>query len=250
MSEKEKMMSNMDVHGKLNLKMVVFVVRKGMGTKVSTEARKCGATRRVVLYGKGTAPKKVYLDILGIEYEPEKEIVLMLAQKKCLKNLLETITQLSHIDRPGQGIGFVIDVSQYAGWLNFPQEMPEGDKDQEDHMSEKKGIEFDLIITIVNRDNACEVVTSSKRAGAEGGTIIAGRGSGIHDNKKIFGILVEPEKEIVLTLVDKNISAEVLKRITHDLKLDEPGHGVAFLMKVEETAGICHLCHLQKPLKP
>ncbi len=111
-------------------------------------------------------------------------------------------------------------------------------------MSEAKGIEFDLIITIVPKGEACEVVIASKRAGAEGGTIISGRGSGIHDNKKIFGILVEPEKEVVLTLVDRKIAASVMQKIAQDLHLDEPGKGVAFLMKVEETAGICHLCHL------
>lgn len=113
-------------------------------------------------------------------------------------------------------------------------------------MPENNGIDFDLIVTIVEKGNACEVVAASKNAGAEGGTIISGRGTGIHDNKKIFGILVEPEKEVVFTLVDRRMAPTVLKNISAQLNLDQPGHGVAFLLRVEETAGICHLCHLQK----
>ena len=115
---------------------------------------------------------------------------------------------------------------------------------------ETNGIEFDLIISIVEKGRACEVVAASKKAGAEGGTIISGRGSGIHDNKKVFGILVEPEKELVLTLVDRTIAPQTMQAISTALGLDQPGNGIAFLLKVEETAGICHLCHLQKIIKP
>jgi nitrogen regulatory protein P-II 1 len=104
-----------------DMKLLVFVVKKGMGSKVSLEAKKYGAMRRVVLLGKGTAPKKIYLDFLGIDYEPEKEIVIMLAEKKCVKDLMEALTRFSHIDQPGHGIAFVIDVAKHSGWLNLLQ---------------------------------------------------------------------------------------------------------------------------------
>jgi nitrogen regulatory protein P-II 1 len=104
-----------------NMKLIVFVVKKGMGSKVSLEARKYGAMRRVVLLGKGTAPKKIYLDFLGIDYEPEKEIVIMIVEKKCLKDLIAALTKFSHIDQPGQGIAFVIDIAEHSGWLNLLQ---------------------------------------------------------------------------------------------------------------------------------
>lgn len=113
-----------------------------------------------------------------------------------------------------------------------------------------EGIEFDLIVSIVEKGRACEVVAASKKAGAEGGTILSGRGSGIHDNKKVFGIILEPEKELVLTLVDRSIASQTMQAISSALNLDQPGNGITFLLKVEETAGICHLCHLQKITKP
>lgn len=102
-------------------------------------------------------------------------------------------------------------------------------------------IKFDLIVTIVNRGGAIDVVEASKRAGAEGGTIINGRGSGIHETAKLFGIPIEPEKDIVLTLIDHAKTDQVLQAITEEVGLNEAGKGIAFVLDVERTVGICHL---------
>ena len=84
---------------------------------------------------------------------------------------------------------------------------------------------FELIVTIVNKGFAEDVVDAAKEAGAEGGTILKGRGTGIHENGKLFGMTIEPEKEIILSAVN----------------LDKPHTGIAFVLDVEKTIGICHL---------
>jgi nitrogen regulatory protein PII len=99
---------------------------------------------------------------------------------------------------------------------------------------------YELIVTIVNKGNANAVVDASKKAGAEGGTIIYGRGSGIHEKTMLFSLMIEPEKEIVLTLIKADITERVLESIISETNLNEPGNGVAFVMDVEATAGICH----------
>jgi nitrogen regulatory protein PII len=108
-------------------------------------------------------------------------------------------------------------------------------------MSENGLIDFDLIVTIVNKGFAEEVVEASKKAGAEGGTIINGRGTGIHENAKILGIPIEPEKEIVLTIIDRTKVSEVLEAVRKAVDLNKPGKGVAFILEIEKTVGICHL---------
>ncbi len=109
-------------------------------------------------------------------------------------------------------------------------------------MSEKS-VRYDLVITIVNKGYATDVVQASKKAGAEGGTIIHGRGTGVHEETKIFGIPIEPEKELVLTLIDHQKTEQVLKAITEEMELDEPGKGIAFVLDVKKVAGICHRCN-------
>lgn len=102
-------------------------------------------------------------------------------------------------------------------------------------------IKYDLIITIVNKGKSEKVVEASRRAGAEGGTILFGRGTGINEKAKLFGITIEPEKEIILTLIDREITEKVVEAITEDVELNKPGKGIAFVLEVESIAGICHV---------
>ncbi len=108
-------------------------------------------------------------------------------------------------------------------------------------MSNKKEMNFQLIVTIVNKGHCGKVIDSSLEAGAEGGTIISGRGSGIHEKAKIFSFNIEPEKDIVLTLVPADRTEKVLEAIVNETKLNEPGNGIAFVLDVEKTTGINHL---------
>jgi len=58
-----------------------------------------------------------------------------------------------------------------------------------------------LIVTIVHKGWGSTVLEAAVASGARGGTVIPGRGAGINEKEKIFGMSIEPEKEIVLTLV-------------------------------------------------
>jgi len=100
--------------------------------------------------------------------------------------------------------------------------------------------EHDLIVTIVEKGKAEDVIEFSKKGGAEGGTILGGRGAGIHDTTKILGILIEPEKEVVLTLIHKEKTEAVLDAIHKGMELDKPGHGIAFVVDVPKVVGITH----------
>ena len=102
-------------------------------------------------------------------------------------------------------------------------------------------IDYDLIVTIINKGFAEQVVEASKKAGAEGGTILQGRGTGIREKAKLFNIVIEPEKEVVLTLIDRKKTEKVLEAIMKSGQLDKPGKGIAFVMEVERTVGINHL---------
>lgn len=100
--------------------------------------------------------------------------------------------------------------------------------------------EHDLIVTIVEKGKAEDVIDFSKKGGAEGGTILGGRGAGIHETTKILGILIEPEKEVVLTLIHKDKTDSVLNEIHKGMELDKPGHGIAFVVDVPRVVGITH----------
>ena len=58
-----------------------------------------------------------------------------------------------------------------------------------------------VIITIVRKGMAAKIVKASKEAGAEGGTIVYGLGTGVHETENFLGITLEPEKEMIITLI-------------------------------------------------
>ena len=97
---------------------------------------------------------------------------------------------------------------------------------------------YDLIITIVKKGFSENVLQASREAGAEGGTIIFGRGAGIHESAKILGIPIEPEKEIVMILSEKNSTDQIVEAIRTQMKIDEPGKGVLFILDVNKTYGL------------
>lgn len=101
-------------------------------------------------------------------------------------------------------------------------------------------LQYDLIITIINKGLSSDVIDASTAAGAEGGTILHGRGSGIHDTAKLFGIRIEPEKEVVLTLIDHTITDKVVDAISKKVNIHKPGKGIVFVIDIQQVVGINH----------
>jgi nitrogen regulatory protein PII len=102
--------------------------------------------------------------------------------------------------------------------------------------------QLSLIISIVRNGWGDKVLEASCKAGAEGGTVMLGRGVGVHEKWKILGIPVEPEKEIVLSLTYPDKKDAILEAIVSSGELDKPGHGIAFVLPVEKLVGVAHRC--------
>ncbi len=103
----------------------------------------------------------------------------------------------------------------------------------------------DLIVTIIKKGYAERIIEASREAGAEGATIMFGRGTGVHEQKKLLGIPIEPEKEIIFTVVPAEISGRVLEAIIKAGKLERPATGIAFVLELKKVAGVVHLLREQ-----
>ncbi len=99
----------------------------------------------------------------------------------------------------------------------------------------------DLIVTIIKKGWADRVVRASKEAGAEGGTILDGSGTGIHEQKKLLGLSIDPQKDIVLTIIHKEITDKVLSAIVGACNLEKPATGLSFVVELKKVVGIVHL---------
>lgn len=99
---------------------------------------------------------------------------------------------------------------------------------------------YDLIMTIVNRGFADQVVDAARKAGANGGTVFYARGTGIHEMEKFFAISIQPEKEVVLSLVKHEETQAIMHSIVDAAGLKTAGKGLAFALPVSDVAGITH----------
>lgn len=95
-----------------------------------------------------------------------------------------------------------------------------------------------LIIALVNTGFTELVMDAARSEGAQGGTVVHARGTGNKEMEKRFGIVITPDKEMVLILVNEKISDKILKAIYDKAGLQTKGQGIAFSLPVEDVVGL------------
>lgn len=209
--------------------LLSLIVNLGMGSKVVKIAKTHGIKGATILLGMGTV-KSHLLEILGI-YEIRKEIVLMIAEKEIAYSALDTLSQKLSLSKPNHGIAFTVSVSNLLGTKNCTYN---------NLIESKKGEKamYNAIFVVVDKGKAEEVIDAANAAGSRGGTIINGRGSGIHETSKLFSMEIEPEKEIVMILSKNDTTEAIVSSIRKELNIDEPGKGIIFVLDVNKTYGL------------
>lgn len=101
---------------------------------------------------------------------------------------------------------------------------------------------FKLIIAFVDDDKTREVMQAARDSGATGATIIGNaRGEGLHPAKSFFGLALDSQRDVVLFLVERHLSREILETICRVAKFDDqPGTGIAMQVDVEDAVGVSH----------
>lgn len=98
-----------------------------------------------------------------------------------------------------------------------------------------------MLVAIVERGYCETVMKAAKTAGAKGGTVLHGRGTGSLDATKVLGITIEPEKDIVLIVTDKSIRKDIMKAIYQEVGLTTEGKGIVISLPVEDIIGLSSL---------
>jgi nitrogen regulatory protein P-II 1 len=98
-------------------------------------------------------------------------------------------------------------------------------------------MKFKLVMTMVSPEITNDVISAAKSAGATGDVIIPARGSG-SNQARFMGITLEDKTDIILFVVEEHTVNKVLKAITVDCKLCDPGKGIAIVLAIEKVAGL------------
>ncbi len=107
-------------------------------------------------------------------------------------------------------------------------------------MSEDQGFRYltdlRLITCIVERGKADDVAKAAMAAGAPAATIYFARGSGIRERLSLMlKIAISPEKEVIDTVVPREVSEAVFQAMVDAGRLETPGKGFIFMLPVSKA---------------
>ena len=217
---------------KRDCEIIIVIVNTGKADKVIKAAKEKGVTGATVILGRGSADNKI-LQFLGLS-DTRKEIIFMVVHDSIAKLTLQHLKEKFHFDKPNHGIAFTFKLDHILG-LHALYRLESSEQTINGGINNKM---YKAIFTIVDRGKAEAVIDSAKNAGAKGGTIINGRGSGIHEQQTLFSFPIDPEKEIVLVIAETDNTEKIVKSIRENLNIDEPGKGILFVLDVNETCGL------------
>lgn len=183
----------------------------------------------MVLLGKGTV-KNVALHWLGIKSQ-KRQIVSMIVKKEDALDLLDYFSSELQLNEPGHGIAYMTPIATAKQIINKQGAWDRLHDVEVEYMYKK-------LTVIVNRGMAEDVMDIARKSGVTGGTIIHGRGTGSEYTEKLFGIEIEPEKELVMILMPGELVEKVVSDIYQELNLENPGNGILFVEPVVEVRGL------------
>lgn len=97
---------------------------------------------------------------------------------------------------------------------------------------------YELIVVVVNSGFSDVAMNAARDEGAHGGTIIHARGAGTKAMEEKYGIIITPEKEMILIVVNKDIKEKVLAAVYKAAGLATDGQGIAFSLPISNVAGL------------
>lgn len=210
------------------IELICIIVNFGMGSKIIKSAKKCGITGSTITCGKGTVSNK-FLSHIGLS-DIRKEIVYIATDSGTAHNTLKALNEEYKFYKPNHGIAFTTSIGCVYG-TNNSCEKSENEGSEEIAM-------YNLITTIVDKGRADDVITAATEAGSRGGTVLNGRGSGIHETSMLFSMAIEPEKEIVLILAEIDKTDAIVNSIKDKLSIEEPGRGIMYVQMVDNAYGL------------
>lgn len=110
----------------------------------------------------------------------------------------------------------------------------------------ENNVKQELILAIVNKGSTDLVMNAARQAGSKGGTITVARGTGNPEFAKTYGIVIQPEKEIVFIVVDSAIKDTVMKKIYDDAGIATQGQGIILSLPITDAVGLTPIQQIEE----
>lgn len=134
---------------------------------------------------------------------------------------------------PGHGITVALPIKSIGGgktvaYLN---------KDGNEKYTPELNYSYELIIAIANSGRTDTVMNAARKAGARGGTVIHGKGTGNENAEKFYHVSIAEEKEVILIVSAASQKSEIMRSILENAGPGTPAGTVVFSLPVSEAVG-------------
>lgn len=93
--------------------LIVVIVNSGLGEDAMAAARKAGATGGTLMNAHGTGTEED-VSFFGITLVPEKEMLLIMAERPSAATIIRAIQALPALAEPGGGVVFTVNVEKFS----------------------------------------------------------------------------------------------------------------------------------------
>lgn len=197
------------------------IVKCGYASKLLEKAKKIGITGGTITITHTYSTNKI-LSTLGLNYERNESLIMIL--NKGLEEKLHEIS--SEFFKKYKGYCFTSNIDILRGT----------------HIERREGKEmksnYKALFVIVERGRGEDVIDIATENGATGATVFHGRGSGIHEKNTLFNLVIEPEKEMVMSLVREDLIEKIVDAVENKMELKKPGAGILFTIDVNDVSGL------------
>ena len=100
-------------------------------------------------------------------------------------------------------------------------------------------MKFSALVAIVPEDLEQECIDAARDCGAEGITVMSGRGISNTAKKTFFGLTYDGSQSVLLMVLEKGLSLDVLKAVQKVIMPDaKDSQGMIFTVPLEHLGGI------------
>lgn len=223
-------MTEHELLNEMHFSMMTIIVNRGKGSKILKFAREIGAIDIGCLLGKGTINNRM-LQIIEMS-DVDKEIILIVVPTAKEIEILNQLDMKYNFKRKNQSIAFTMPL---AGIMKMKRDSSV--KWYNNGLPQDTQWDYEMIFVIVDKGKAEDVIQISQSARYYGGTIIKARGSSGKLNV-VLDMIVDPEKEAVLMLMESKNANHLAAFLNEQLHLDQPNMGILVKIGVSRTIGL------------
>lgn len=214
------------------MNLVISIIKPEALDLLCEIGEELGIPISVVLHGHGTAVRSM-LDLLGIESN-EKRIVLTAATAEKTKAFMKEQKRRLFIGVPGHGLVVALPIKSVGGGKTLAYLSGE----QQDYKyTPELNYSYELIVAIANEGRTDLVMNAAREAGAAGGTVLHGKGTGAKEEEHFFNVSIAKEKEVVLIVAKAEQKSGIMRSILKNAGPDSEAGAIVFSLPTSEVAG-------------